>query len=403
MKQALVVGVVVLGLLGAGAVWLFGPELPEVQVAKVERGEFRDTVTTNGKVEPSEFATARAEREGLVLEVLVKEGEKIGRGAVLARLDQRTAEADLATANARIAEAQAEIAVLRGGGSRREQVEIEQALLQKKRELSDAEAELGVAERLAAKNAGTREEVRLAKQRVEAIGLEIKAFEAKRPVLVSALEIARAEAKLREAETMAKRARQVMEMSLVRSPMAGMAYQVAARQGDYLMPGALVAQVGRTETVKVIVYVDEPELGRVKQGQSVTLTWDALAGKSWQGKVEKVPTEIVALGTRQVGEVECRIENPEGELLPGTNVNVAVETASTAGAVLVTKDALRVEGGEEGVYVVERGELAFRKIKTGARNVTSAVVLEGLAAGTEVVITNNPVLRPGTKVAVRLP
>ena len=60
-----------------------------------------------------------------------------------------------------------------------------------------------------------------------------------------------------------------------------------------------MASIGKLDPVRVRVYVDEPELGRVTAGQSVRITWDALPGKEWTGVVEKRPTEVIALGTRR--------------------------------------------------------------------------------------------------------
>ena len=57
-------------------------------------------------------------------------------------------------------------------------------------------------------------------------------------------------------------------------------------------------------------------------GQPVTITWTAQPGKRWKGTVEKGATDIIALGTRQVGEVLCTIDNPGRELVPGTNVTL---------------------------------------------------------------------------------
>ena len=85
--------------------------------------------------------------------------------------------------------------------------------------------------------------------------------------------------------------------------------------------------IGKLERVRVNVYVDEPDLGRVTRGLPVSIAWDALPGRSWKGEVDKTPTQVEALGSRQVGQVICVIENPNRDLLPGTNV-----TLSNAGA-----------------------------------------------------------------------
>ena len=59
----------------------------------------------------------------------------------------------------------------------------------------------------------------------------------------------------------------------------------------------------------------------------MTITWDALPGHQWKGEVDKLPTQIVPLGTRQVGEVGCVIENPDRDLLPNANINADIQAS----------------------------------------------------------------------------
>lgn len=399
MRFVLMAVLLLVGL-GGVAYWQFSAEAPMVVVERVRRGAFEDQVTTNGRIEPYQWASARAEREGLVLQVPVVKGQKVVQGAVLAVLDSREAERDLQTAQARMQEAQALINVLNGGGRRAELVEIEQGLLQRKQEREQAKKELAVAERLLGKNAGTKEEVRLALERVERVDLQIAGLEARRPALVGQQELSSARTRLEEARLAAEGARRRIELGVVRAPLAGVVYQLDARVGTFLTPGALVANVGRTDLLKVMVFVDEPELGKVKQGLPVTITWDALEGKTWAGVVDKTPTQIVPLGTRQVGEVECRLENAGEELLPGTNVNAAIRTKNEAGALLVAKEAMRVKDGVAGVYLLEGDVLVWRKVEFGASNITHVVVREGLKEGEGVVMGPEAGLKVGGKVRV---
>lgn len=397
MKRALWVGLLAVLAVGGVVAWRSVSAPQQVAVQRVTRTDFVNELTTNGRVEPARWVSARAEREGLVLEVPVENGQSVARGAVLAVLDARDARADLDAAEARMAEAQALIAQLEGGGRRREVVEIDEGVRQKKALLGQAEADLATAERLLNRNAGTREEVKQAQDRVELIRLDVAALEARRPALVGAADLAAARARLREARAAAAVARRRIETAVVRAPQAGKVYKLEARVGTYLSPGALVAQVGQWDTVKVVVYVDEPELGKVKREMPVRITWDGLDGKVWRGKVDKLPTQVAPLGTRQVGEVECRVENPEGDLLPGTNVNAFIETQSRGGVVMTPKEGMRTRNGETGVYVLAGGKVEWRVVKTAGGNVTSVIVEDGLKEGDLVV------LGPEAGIAVNAP
>jgi HlyD family secretion protein len=400
VKRAILGVLALAGLAVLWAVWQWKSQVPVVPAAKIARGAFADSVTTNGKVEPSQWASARAEREGLVIAAPVTAGQRVAQGAPLAILDTKDSQADLAAAQARIEEAKAEIALLSAGGAKRELVDIDEAIKQKRQEKSLAEKDLAIAERLLSKQAGTREEVRAAKDRVDSIDLQIRGLESKRPALVGPADLSRAQARLREAQSSAEQAQRRIALGTVRSPISGVAYQVDAKLGAYLAPGALVANIGETDTLKVIVYVDEPELGRVAQGMPVTITWDALDGKSWKGTVQKTPTQIVPLGTRQVGEVEVKLENPGGELTPGANVNASIETKEIPNAILVPKEAIRTVNNEEGVYLIANDTLEFRKVKFGARNVVAAVALEGIEEGDLVALGPEANLKPGLKIQV---
>jgi HlyD family secretion protein len=171
-----------------------------------------------------------------------------------------------------------------------------------------------------------------------------------------------------------------------------------APEGAYLNAGDPVGSVGKLDPVRVRVYVDEPELGRVAPGEAVRITWDALPGKEWTGTVEKRPSEVVALGTRQVGEVLCTINNPNRELVPGTNVNAFILTQVVANALTIPKTAVRRENGI-GVYVLEKDNtVKWQSVKTGVSDALRVEVVSGLHDGDAVAQPSDRPLKDGMKV-----
>ncbi len=169
--------------------------------------------------------------------------------------------------------------------------------------------------------------------------------------------------------------------------------------GAYLSAGDLVASVGRVDRLRIRVYVDEPELGHLAIGQPVKITWDALPGKEWDGKVDRMPSEIVPLGTRQVGEVLCTIENPGTELAPGANVNAAVQTSLIENALTIPKEALHIDNGQAAVYVLDGGDtIRFRAVTHGSDSVTRAQIVAGLKDDEWVALPSESTLKDGEKV-----
>jgi len=207
-----------------------------------------------------------------------------------------------------------------------------------------------------------------------------------------------AEARLRDAETALALARQKGAQAQLRAPLAGTVYQLTARPGSYLAEGDPVCNVGRMDRLRVRVFVDEPELGRVAEGQPVTITWDALPGKEWSGAVEKKPSSIQTLGTRQVGEVICIIENPGRELIPGTNVNAAIRTAVVSESLVVPKEVLRRDSQGSYVYVLRGDAILRRPVQTGASSIAKFQVASGLSEGDAIALPTDTPLKPGDKV-----
>jgi HlyD family secretion protein len=159
-----------------------------------------------------------------------------------------------------------------------------------------------------------------------------------------------------------------------------------------------LANVGNLARLRVRVYVDEPELGRVAPGQPVTITWEALPGKQWQGTVERKPTSIQPLGSRQVGEVICSINNPDRELIPGTNVDAAIRTAVAENALVIPKETLRRDVQGSFVFRLNGDTIERRPVQIGNSTISEVQVLQGLSEGDAVALPTDTPLKPGDRV-----
>jgi HlyD family secretion protein len=321
------------------------------------------------------------------------------RDQPLVELDAADARAELASAEARISAAHAELEVIAKGGRATELTEIASSLERAKLELSNKQREYERLVRLQSKEAATKTEVDAAKEAVDRAQLDIKALEQKRGVLVAPADRTAAQARLKDAEAAADLARTRISMSMVRAPLEGNVYQFDLKPGAYLNTGDVVASIGRLDRIHVTVYVDEPDLGRVQRGMPVVITWDALPGRQWKGTVERTPTQIVPLGARQVGEVVCTIENPDRDLLPGTNVTAEILSDKVENTITIPKETIRRENGKDGVYKLEADRVVWQPITIGVNNTTRAQVKElkegdALALPTERLLKDGMLVKP---------
>lgn len=376
---------------------------PEIPFAKVNRETIVSALTTNGKVEPLQWASARTETAGLVRRTMVQRGQKVKVGTALVQLESAPIHSELAGAEARVAQVQADLQTLNQGGRAAEIATINASLDAAKQELAAAQREYDVNVRLQSKNAIAPVEVTTARERLDKARLQIQSLEQRRGALVSGPDRRAAEARLREAQASVAAARDKLGMTLVRAPLEGTVYQFDIKPGAYLNAGDLVANIGKLEVVRVIVYVDEPDLGRVEVHMPVMITWDALPGRQWTGVVERKPTQVIALGTRQVGEVGCVIGNPDLDLLPGTNVNAEIRSKVVENALSIPNSALRRNGSRTGVYVLAGDRIEWRDVKLGVASVVRSQVVNGLQEGDSVVLPTDRALKNDMVVAPAYP
>jgi HlyD family secretion protein len=375
---------------------------PEVNFARVKRQTLISTLPTNGKAEPIEWEAVHAGAAGLVTRLAVQEGQTVAKGATLVELADPAMQGDIEAAQARVNEARINLGALQEGGKPAELAEIDNSLARARFDQQKSQKEYDTLKRLQAKQAATAADVQAEADKIRQFQMEITGLEKRRGALVGKSDVDAARARLQDAETTLKLARDRAAQSVVRAPIGGEVYGLAVRRGAYLNIGDLVANVGHLNRLRVRVYVDEPLLGRVAPGQPVTIRWEALPGKTWQGTVEKMPTAIQALGSRQVGEVVCSIENPGRDLIPGTNVDAEIRTSVVDNALVIPKETLHHDAAGDYVFLLKGDIVERRTVKTGNSTVTQVQVTEGLADGDPVALPGETQLKGGDRVAPRM-
>jgi len=388
---ALVLAVVVWGLMRRNAP-------ADARFVRARRQTLVTTLPTNGKAEPIVWETARAPAAGLLSRVAVQDGETVAAGTVLAEIADPALNADLQSAQAHLGEAQANLAALESARPS-DEVEISNSLARARLDLEREQKELDVRKRLLAKQAATAQDVQEQADKVARLQNEIAGLQKRRAALVNAPEVDAAKARVRAAEAELEQVRQRSALTQVHAPIAGEIYSLPVRSGGYVKAGDEIASIGRLDRLRVRVYVDEPLLGRVEDGQLVTIRWEAAPGKQWQGRVERKPEEIKALGSRQVGEVLCTIENPGHDLIPGANVDAEIRTAVVENALVIPKEALRHDSGGDYALLLKGGTVERRPVKTGNSTVSLMQILDGLSEGDAVALPSETELKPGDRVS----
>lgn len=189
-----------------------------------------------------------------------------------------------------------------------------------------------------------------------------------------------------------------LDRTTIRSPIDGVVAKRLIKVGNTLTPNEQVYVVTDFDPLLAVLYVPENALARLKPGQPATLVADALAGKSFTGRVARLsPVVDPQTGTFKV-TVEVR--RSDRVLAPGMFSRVSVTYDVHKNALTVPRAAIITEDGESAVYVVKGGVAHRVGVGLGYADGDKVEITRGIAAGDMVVTLGQNSLKDGTKVAV---
>lgn len=182
----------------------------------------------------------------------------------------------------------------------------------------------------------------------------------------------------------------------VKAPIGGRIVQKDIEPGEYVTVGKVLGRVLDVARLKVEVPVNESDVYRLREGQSVTVSADVFPGRTFNGRI----TYIAPQGSDEHNyPVEITIDNANG-LRAGTFVNVDFSQKSTQKALQIPRSALVESIKNPYVFVIE-GNVARRRTITVGRDFGDTIeVRDGLAAGDQVVTTGQLNLSDGKPVRI---
>jgi HlyD family secretion protein len=376
-----------------------------VAIVQASRQTFRSSISSNGKVEPITPSSLRAKFDGFVDRVVAAEGKNVKKGEVLLSLDDRDIRAQLDQARAQLALQEDDLRAARAGGRADQAAKLGADLRSAEAERTLLQRQQETLTKLVAQNAATADELeknRAALERADAaVDQARKAkqeFEHQTSLARDRLSLLvdHSKAQVINLEDKSNSARVV-------APGSGTLYSLPVHTGDFVHTGDLLAAVADLHEVRVRAYIDEPELGQLRAGQMVVVTWDALPGRTWTGKTEILPRQVVALGTRNVGELLCTIANQGMELIPNTTVDVRIEINEKAEALVVPRGAVQIDGTHRYVYRFDGRRLHRTEIRVGLSNATQFEVLSGIKEADTLALPGDTPLRDNMAVRVAIP
>ncbi len=274
---------------------------------------------------------------GKILERPVDEGMTVQLGQVLARLDAKDLEQQVAARQADAATAKAALAAALAG-SRKEEIEASKAVLaQAEADLRRQEPDLLRMEGLHKEGVLSRRDLDASRAVTESSRARVREA-AQRSALVQkgprAEDIDQLKARFEQASQALAMAQTQLSYATLVSPVTGLALSKNVEPGEFVAPGTPVLTLADLRKVYLRAYVEETDLGRVKVGQTVQLRTDTWPGKVYEGKVafiaeqaEFTPKSVQTKKerTKLVYRLKLEVPNPTLELKPGMPADATIQ------------------------------------------------------------------------------
>lgn len=290
-----------------------------VEVAGVRHGPISEVRNLTGSVLPKYQYVVAPKISGRIVTIHKRIGDWVGAGELIARIDDAEyqqgvleAEANLKIAEASLAEASSQLELARQEKERAES-------LQAKGIASPSELDAAVSNYSAQES-----RLQLAQAQVEQRGASLKS------------------------------ARIRLSYTRLSASQPGFIGERFADEGALLAPNSAVVSVIAIDSVIVRTTIIERDYGRIKKGQSATVSVDAFPDRHFAGTVRRIAPMLQEAS--RVAQMEVEVANDQFLLKPGMFARVDVVIAEAESAQIVPSAALVIRSGETGIFVVTGGE-----------------------------------------------
>jgi len=421
-----------------------------VQTGQVTRGDLAAIVTSSGEIKPKNYINIGANAMGNITEILVREGDHVRKGQLLARVENTQPTADVAAYQASVSSAEADTTASEAGLKAADENihTMEAGLEHDKADLDRMKADYDRAQELFNEKLLARQDFELKKFTYEAQKAQItqsaaRIVQARAQREQNAAQLSSTQRHIAQARANLNRFADVLRKYDSVAPLDGVVTNLPVRVGESVVPGiqnsegSVIMTIADMSVITAEVKVDETDIVSVHLGQTADITIDAIPNKTFKGHVTEIGDTAIlrstglaasqsAISSQEAKDfkVVIAMDNPPDEIRPGLSCTAKVTTATRTNAVTIPIQALTIrQRGDleqpkpgttstaqaatkpdpaaekarkeeiQGVFVVNAGKAEFRKVETGITGATDIEVLTGLKPGDQIVTGSYQVIR----------
>jgi len=418
-----------------------------VQTGRVVRQDLTSVVTASGEIKPRKYINIGANASGELTEIPVKEGDRVRKGQLLAKIENTQPEADVSAQRASLSSAEADAAASEAGvkaaddnlvtmqaGVDRTKSDVEKAMLDFKR------GQELYAGKLIPKQDFDQRKAAYDSSQASLREAEARLVQARAQREQTRSQLNSTQRRVTQVHAMVTRADDVLKKYNAYAPLDGVVTNLPVRVGETVipglpnLPGTIIMTIADMSIITAEVKVDETDIVSVKMNQVADVTIDAIPNKTFKGHVIEIGNTAIVRSTGIAAsqsttssqeakdfKVVVALDNPPDEIRPGLSCTAKVTTATRQRALSIPIQALTIrQKGDlevqpkkpvvqavrldpaaekarkeeiQGVFVISGGKAVFRKVETGITGSTDIEVLSGLKEGDEIVTGSYQVIR----------
>ena len=185
------------------------------------------------------------------------------------------------------------------------------------------------------------------------------------------------------------------------TPVDGKVTEIPVDKNSLVVDNTIMVKIANLNNLIVNANIEEYDAPQIKLGQTVTMTSDGLEGKTYTGKFTKISTSAsdasTNSGTETVVPIEISVDNPDGVLKPGFNLDLEIMVVDKNDVLTVSTNAVAKDGKEntQYVYKVENDKLVKTTVETGDEGDSTVEITSGLKDGDQIISSNSEEIKDG--------
>ncbi len=373
-----------------------------VSTTEIIRQDIESNILTSGTVVSKEERKVTADLSGKIKEILVKEGDIVKKGDILALLDSRELEYELKQAQLDLDMAEDKLEQLKTEDKTDLEITFKNAEITYKDALQDYEDKKKLYESGAISKADLDEAKSLMDKEYNNYILAKSDYEQ----MDNLSEIQIQEKQVKACELEIEKYKDDLEKCEIKSPIDGTVIDIKVKELDVVGTSTEMFIIQDVNNLEIITNISEYDISKIKIGQLVKVTGEGVGNNEYQGVVKYISPSAVTVNngssTETLVEVKIDIKEKDTEFKPNFSANVEINTAKKEKALVIPYEALYSEkDGTKVIYKVENGKAKRVVVETGIEgDMVVEVIGEGLMEKDKVILNPTEMIKDGMDVNV---